>query len=131
MSTFTSLLTFVTVTCYKCGVEFGVPIQFRAERLADGASFFCPNGHSQAYVESETAKLQKQLERERSNTQWYREAYEARGEKLTSERNRVNAYRGVITKTKKRIQNGVCPCCNRTFQDLARHMQSQHPGYAE
>jgi hypothetical protein len=24
---------------------------------------------------------------------------------------------------------GVCPCCNRTFQQLARHMKAKHPGY--
>jgi hypothetical protein len=25
----------------------------------------------------------------------------------------------------------VCPCCNRTFQALARHMNSKHPTYAD
>jgi hypothetical protein len=24
----------------------------------------------------------------------------------------------------------VCPCCNRTFENLARHMNSKHRGYA-
>jgi Fe-S oxidoreductase len=28
---------------------------------------------------------------------------------------------------KTRVANGVCPHCNRTFQNLARHMASQHP----
>lgn len=26
---------------------------------------------------------------------------------------------------------GVCPCCNRTFKNLARHMAGQHPGFTE
>lgn len=26
-----------------------------------------------------------------------------------------------------RIGAGICPCCNRTFSQLARHMQSKHP----
>lgn len=36
-----------------------------------------------------------------------------------------------LTKTRKRIANGVCPCCHRTFQNLARHMAGQHPAYEE
>ena len=29
-----------------------------------------------------------------------------------------------------RVGHGVCPCCNRTFGDLYRHMSTKHPGYA-
>ncbi len=36
-----------------------------------------------------------------------------------------------MTKVKKRAANGVCPCCNRTFSDLARHMKAKHPDFAE
>lgn len=25
----------------------------------------------------------------------------------------------------------VCPCCNRTFQNVARHIAGQHPDYAD
>ena len=32
------------------------------------------------------------------------------------------------TKRLKRLASGgVCPCCNRTFSNMARHMRSQHP----
>jgi hypothetical protein len=30
---------------------------------------------------------------------------------------------------RKRIQSGVCPCCNRTFENLGRHMKSKHPAF--
>jgi hypothetical protein len=33
---------------------------------------------------------------------------------------RVDAYR---------IGNGVCPCCNRSFTNLRRHMTTKHPEY--
>lgn len=39
------------------------------------------------------------------------------------------AFKGVVTKLKKRAANGVCPCCNRTFVDLARHMAGKHPTF--
>ena len=39
--------------------------------------------------------------------------------------------KGQVTRIKKRVANGVCPCCNRTFKDLAAHMSTQHPDYIE
>lgn len=42
---------------------------------------------------------------------------------------RVAAYKGQVTKVKRRVSKGVCPCCNRTFENLARNMESQHPAY--
>jgi len=41
------------------------------------------------------------------------------------------AAKGQLTKTKRRVANGVCPCCNRTFADLSAHMHGQHPEYGE
>ena len=43
---------------------------------------------------------------------------------------RMAAAKGELTKMKKRVGNGVCPCCNRQFVNLQRHMATQHPGYA-
>lgn len=30
---------------------------------------------------------------------------------------------------KNRVANGVCPCCNRHFENLERHMKGQHPDF--
>lgn len=30
---------------------------------------------------------------------------------------------------KKRIKNGVCPCCTRSFTNVQRHMATKHPDY--
>jgi hypothetical protein len=35
-----------------------------------------------------------------------------------------------VTKIKNRVGHGVCPCCTRSFQNLARHMASEHPTFA-
>jgi hypothetical protein len=32
-----------------------------------------------------------------------------------------------LRRIQKRTAAGVCPCCNRTFQQLARHMKTRHP----
>jgi hypothetical protein len=31
--------------------------------------------------------------------------------------------------SKERVSAGVCPCCTRTFQNLAQHMANQHPDF--
>lgn len=43
--------------------------------------------------------------------------------------NQLRATKGVVTKIKKRVSKGVCPCCNRSFENLKNHMESQHPEY--
>lgn len=36
---------------------------------------------------------------------------------------------GQVTKLKNRVGHGVCPCCNRSFGNLARHIESEHPTF--
>ena len=43
----------------------------------------------------------------------------------------LQATKGVVTRLKKRAIAGVCPCCNRTFQQLAAHMAHKHPDYKQ
>lgn len=44
---------------------------------------------------------------------------------------KCSAIKGVATRIKRRVSAGVCPCCNRTFQCLARHMATKHPDYQQ
>lgn len=39
------------------------------------------------------------------------------------------AAEGRTRAVKRRVAAGVCPCCTRTFQNLAAHMQNKHPGF--
>lgn len=52
----------------------------------------------------------------------------ARAEASRAEHSR-RAEKAAKTRIKNRIARGVCPCCKRTFQNLAAHMQTQHPGF--
>lgn len=116
--------TLVLQDCITCGVQFGVTAQFDRRRLADKQSFYCPNGHAQAYVESEAARLRKQLEQARARAT-------STADQLEAERKAHAATKGQLTKTRKRVAGGVCPCCNRSFVNLGRHMAGQHPDYAD
>lgn len=125
--TYSSVL--ITKTCGQCGIHFAVPETFDNARQRDGKTFYCPNGHLRVYRETESDRLKKelafkqsQLERERATVQRLSD------ESATAER-RLSAAKGQITKIKNRVSKGVCPCCNRQFADLHRHMTTQHPNY--
>lgn len=110
-----------TEICCTCGTLFGILTEVQARRKQDHQSFFCPFGHSQSYNgKSEADKLREQLEiSRRERAEALERAWKAEG----AERKAATA----LKRTEKRVGNGVCPCCNRTFENLARHMASQHP----
>lgn len=121
----------VTEVCCTCGVSFAMPEMLRAKALADHDRwFYCPNGHSQHFTgKTEEEKLRERLERE-----------QARAGRLASERDQLEAARRAQAaratrfkndrdRERRRAAHGVCPCCGRTFKQLARHMASQHPGF--
>lgn len=111
--------------CCSCGITFGVPTDFDAKRREDHQSFYCPSGHPQSY----RGKTEEQKQRDRAER--LERQLANRDEDLRSTRASLIATKGQLTKTKNRIAKGICPCCNRSFVDLGRHMAGQHPDYTE
>lgn len=110
--------------CFRCGVLFAIPSDLRKQLLDDRSrSFWCPNGHPQHYI----GKTDEQKQRERAER--LERQLANRDEDLRSTRASLIATKGVLTRTRKRVANGVCPCCNRSFANLQRHMDGQHPDY--
>lgn len=115
-------------TCITCGVYFAFDRELDQRRRQDKQSFYCPNGHSQAYTESEADRLRKQLsvkEAELSRAQQRTAMERSMRESAEAATKRVQ---GQLTRQTKRVNAGVCPHCNRTFQQLARHMDCKHRG---
>lgn len=130
MSTITYSRTLNATDCAECGITFGIPVDFERVRRQDGRTFWCPNGHSLSYGKSESDRLREQLkrtERHLANTQVARDA--AQDQAKAAEYRRRAAV-GANTKLRKRIAAGVCPCCQRSFGNLAAHMTDKHPGYS-
>lgn len=131
--TITPALELVTEECCACGVTFALPASLQRQlRDNPGRSFYCPSGHSQHYVgESEAQgqrrradQLARQLDAARAR------ATHAEDQAAAAERSN-RALRAVNTRTRKRVAAGLCPCCRRSFGDLAEHMAGQHPDYAD
>lgn len=116
------------IECARCGIDFGIGDEYMSARRKDHGTFYCPSGHPNWYPEDNTEeRLRKDLERARKRAQDAWEYTEReRQRRLTAERQRA-AAKGQVTKIKNRVGKGVCPCCNRTFQNLGKHMAGQHP----
>lgn len=125
MTTFAEGVEFVVEHCCNCHLPFAMSRQFQAKRREDRQWFYCPAGHPQHYTgKTEAQKLREELERKQAAL----EAEKGRSILLQNERDSIaKAHKRMRT----RVMNGVCPCCNRTFQNLMMHMRSEHPDFKE
>lgn len=115
--------------CFRCGVPiYGPSVRHKMARER-GEEFFCVNGHGQVYTKSENAKLKEQLEKaEQARDRAVKEKEWAEQNTRTARRAESIA-KGKLKAQSERIKAGVCPCCNRTVSQLARHMKSKHPDW--
>lgn len=120
MSVFTQNTVYVVHTCPTCGVKYALDQDWDGRRRDNGGSWYCPAGHYVAYKTPEVTRLRNALEDAQ------REAINAR-ERVEAERRAHAATKGVLTKVRRRIGKGVCPSCNRHFENVERHMASKHP----
>ena len=116
----------VVTDCSRCGLAFALPQEFINRRREDREPFYCPNGHALSYGKTANEKKIESLER---NLEWARNSAMGHERRADAAERSLRATKGVVTKMKKRAAAGVCPCCSRTFQNLARHMAGQHPEY--
>lgn len=117
---------FVDMCCGECGIEFKVPEHFYSERKETGKGWFCPNGHSRVFRESDVHVLTRERDR-------LKQQMAQKDDELSAERNRrILAERDAqriadkAQRAAKRTLAATCPCCNRSFANLARHLKTQH-----
>lgn len=118
--TYTTTLS--TLTCGCCEIPFAIPESLHDKVKRDGSSFYCPNGHYISYSDTENKRLQRRLDNMSA-------AYDRERDRAAYAERSASAYKGQATRLRNRAKNGVCPCCHRTFQQLARHMAAKHPDF--
>lgn len=128
--TISASVELVTEQCCSCGMLFAATADFIRRRRNDKDWFYCPAGHHQRYAgKSKEDQLAEELSRAKQRAaQLEDEANWQRIQREAAER-RASAARGQVTRMKNRASAGVCPCCNRTFTNLARHMAGKHPTF--
>lgn len=129
--TFTLVQTFTTICCptATCGVTFAINDEYRDRRVADKQGFYCPNGHTMTYGENEADRLRIAKRNLQKTVEFLEEDIRIEQRRLANERKRHASTKGQLTKTRKRVANGVCPCCHRSFAQLQRHMTNKHPDF--
>lgn len=110
------------ITCGKCGIVFAMPDRYESARREDGATFYCPNGHPRAFVDSETDKLRRERD-------LLKQQMAQKDDQLNRAETLAAAAKSQVAKLKKRAKSGTCPCCNRTFSNMAAHMKTKHPEF--
>ncbi len=134
MNTLQLQFELVLETCCRtdCGMTFAIPRTWQKKRIEDHSHWFCPNGHEQRYTgQTEEAKLRAQLEREQADKARVQANLDEERRVVRATERRLASTRGVVTRVKNRIKNGVCPCCRRSFENLAQHMKTKHQRYVK
>lgn len=127
----TGVETLVEKKCGRCGIWFAVPDWFEDEALKEGprGGWHCPNGHARHYLQGQREKDEIRTLKDRLLSHQAREAHLV-DQRDATERS-LRATKGQVTKLKKKAAAGACPCCKRTFQNVSRHMQNQHPEFVK
>lgn len=120
--TYTGVLE--VITCW-CGVKHAVPTNLAREwRERSRLNLFCPLGHSYVPAVNKLELLRAEVASLKEGREQYRKMWQ-------DEQQSKYRVKGHLTRLKKRVAHGVCPCCKRTFKQLASHMKTKHPEYQE
>ena len=110
--------------CFTCGV--GIAMTKSQQRAYDegGMVITCVLGHQTVRCESDVQKITKELTHAQDRVATLET-------EVVNQRNLLQAETKKRKKLETRVNNGVCPHCRRSFQNLKRHMASQHAESAE
>lgn len=117
----------VEVNCGVCGGVYAINERKHEWSRENGKSWNCPycqTGWGFSHEGTELARARKALETERDRLQ----KALARANEATAARDKAER---ALKRHKTRVGNGTCPCCQRTFKQLARHMALKHPEYGK
>jgi hypothetical protein len=122
--------------CGRCGGIYAINERYRQKKEETAGGWHCPYcQNSWGYFGKTEAQRERAL-RKQAEDRLIREraAFDQRAEYLKTQATKAEAKRraekGAKTKLKKRIANGVCPCCNRHFGNVQRHIAHMHPEFS-
>jgi len=117
-----------TITCGGCCMTFAIPGPLMRRYREEGISIKCPNPAcpwgGMRSGETDNMKLKKELEAAQRRLEF------EKNQRLAAEADAAKERRRAV-RLEKRAKGGACPCCNRTFAGLARHMKTKHPDFAK
>lgn len=124
---FVENVTLESQSCWNCGGTYALNAHFVNTRREDGKSWHCPYCEKGTrFSETESEKLKKEVEYQKNRVIAEQQCHDQTKAELRETEQRRRAEKGAKTRIKNRIERGVCIHCNRSFQDLQRHMATKH-----
>lgn len=104
------------INCGECGGTYAINERYRLQKAEKRGFWTCPYCKTGwGYGTSENDRLKAELEAEKRRTQ-----------AALARENEEREAKAKLERKLKRVGRGTCPECNRSFQNLARHMCSKH-----
>lgn len=125
-------ITLVVWECPSCGIVYGIPEDFAEACRKSGQRYYCPNGHSLGWNETEADRQKNRADALQRRLNSAQDTADRWRENAQREARSAAAYKGHLTRAKNRIANGVCPVpgCKRSgFTKVMAHIASEHPGW--
>jgi len=117
------------IDCCNCGYPVALTADHEDRLRHNGKTFYCPQGHRQWFGKSEADKLREALAEEKQRKENALKRLNESEAARRAEAEAAEKARKELQRKAKRVKNGVCPCCNRSFAALQRHLKNQHPDY--
>jgi hypothetical protein len=104
---------------------------YNAAKHSSRIVFCCAYGHEQVFAEGEgeEAKLRRERDMLKQQMAQRDDVISQQSKELERERAAVRALKDGSVRARKRSIAGTCPCCKRTFRQMALHMAKQHPEF--
>ena len=131
--TYTQSVALEAMACIHCGAVYAISKAVCDQARQSGGYHYCPHCRGNQGWRGEAEDQRRAAEIANLKAQISRadeQARRARQDAEHFEKSR-NAYKGQVTKIKARAGRGMCPCCNRFFENLHRHMATKHPEFAD
>ena len=116
-----AIVTMVELTCGNCGVTHCIPNELYETYKREGGFWHCPNGHRRGFTEGSLNRENERLKQQLAE----------KDDAINRAREDTHRAQMELRRAQKRAAAGVCPCCQRTVSQLARHVKTAHPEYAK
>ena len=114
---FETVVTFTT--CATCALPIALTERQLKSFRESGGNMYCVLGHQSHFGQTESARLRNELVGSQDKVAHLET-------QLRNSQGLLDAETKKRQRLMKRVENGVCPHCHRTFQQLARHMKDKH-----
>lgn len=120
--------------CWRCHTSYVLPrALYVSAKSSEKISFYCPYGHEAHFAAGETEedKLRRERDQLKQDAARLRDEIIMAHRKISEAAVALKKERAALRKVNTRVSHGVCPCCNRTFANMAAHMKTKHPEFKE